>query len=102
MRPNPLIVRTFLLRGASIWLGARLMATAAIAFAGMDPLRLTPMTVLTVVLAASLLGLADIHRRHERAFLANLGVSRTMLVIFLAGPAVAGEIVLLVAASALR
>lgn len=76
------------------------MAAAVLGFAEMDPVRLAPTAMMTIVLASCLLGLADIHRRHERALLANLGVSRAMLVVFLAGPAVAGEMVLLVAAGA--
>ncbi len=66
----------------------------------MDPLRLSATTIAALILVTFVLGLADIHRRHERVLLGNLGVTHTMLGVFLAGPALAGELTLLLVSSA--
>ena len=92
MRPNPLIVRPYLIRGAWLWIGARLLAGAVIALAGANPLDLSPMAALLIVGIASAVGAVDVVRRHERALLENLGVSRSMLMAFFAGPAFIGEL----------
>ena len=99
MRPNSLVVRTYLMRGALLWLGARLIASAALGFAEMDPLRLPVATTIGLVVFSVLIGVADVHRRHERALLGNLGLSRGMLVGFLAGPPLCGEAILSLVAS---
>lgn len=91
MRPNSLIVTRFATRGAQIWVGARLLAGAVIALAGGEPLFLSMLSALLLVAIGIALGLADIHRRHERALLENLGVSRLARVAFFALPAFVGE-----------
>lgn len=91
MRPNILITARYLTRGALLWLGARLLAGAVIALAGADPLYLNASSALLLVGISVALGLADIHRRHERALLENLGVSRFARVAFFALPALVGE-----------
>lgn len=92
MRPNPLIARTFLIRGAWLWLGARLLASAVIALAGTNPLDFSFMASLLIVVISAALGAVDMVRRHERALLENLGVSRMTLLAFFAGPAILGEL----------
>lgn len=96
MKPDSLIVRSYLWRSATIWLGARLMAAAALTAASSDPVPAAANTAGALILITTLLGLADIHRRHERALLGNLGVSRTTLVALLAGPALIGELTLMI------
>jgi hypothetical protein len=94
MRPNPLITRSYLARGAWLWIGARLLVSAPLVLAGMDPLDLTFQTAMLIVGGSVLLGLLDVYRRHERALLENLGVSRLVLFAFLAAPAIIGEVII--------
>ena len=91
MRPNTLIVTRFTARGAQLWVGARLLAGAVIALAGGDPLSLSVLSALLLVALCIAIGLSDMHRRHERALLENLGVSRFARVAFFALPALVGE-----------
>lgn len=91
MLPNSLIVTRFTARGAQLWVGARLLTGAVIALAGGDPLFLSVLSALLLVAVCIALGLADMHRRHERALLENLGVSRVARVAFFALPALVGE-----------
>lgn len=91
MRPNSLIVTRFTARGAQLWFGARLLAGVTIALAGGDPVFLSVLSALLLVAICIALGLADMPRRHERALLENLGVSRVVRVAFFALPALVGE-----------
>lgn len=99
MRPNPLITRKYLARSSRLWIGARLLVSAPLALAGMDPLDLTFETAMLIVAGSVVLGVVDMYRRHERALLENLGVSRPVVFLFLAAPAVLGEIIISVAAA---
>jgi lipopolysaccharide export LptBFGC system permease protein LptF len=60
------------------------------------PVLLSPGAALTVVLVVAALGLVDAHRRNEDLFLANLGVSRSRIVVTAAIPALVLELVVLV------
>jgi hypothetical protein len=97
MRPNQLIARAYFTRGAWLWLGARLLSSAAIALGKMNPFEPSFAASAVVVTIATTLGAVDVVRRHERAFLENLGVSRAMLLVFFAGPALVGELIILLA-----
>lgn len=99
MRPNPLVTRKYLARGAQLWIGARLLVSALVVLAGMDPLRLTLPATILILAGSFAIGIADVYRRHERALLENLAVSRTALVLFLSGPAMIGELSITVVAS---
>jgi hypothetical protein len=99
MRPNLMIARKFLGRSARFWIGARLLVSGLVLFAGMDPLRLTFAATMVIVGASVVMGVAEMYRRHERALLENLAVSRTMMFVFLAAPAILGELIISVAAS---
>ncbi|MEP6492200.1 MAG: hypothetical protein ABJF01_05960 [bacterium] len=92
MRPNPLIARAYLARGARLWFGVRVLGSAAIAFGGMSPLHLTFGATMLIVTASVALGLVDMRRRHERALLENLGVTRITCVAFTVVPALLGEV----------
>lgn len=102
MRPNSLIVRKYLARGAGLWLGVRLMASAAFVMAESDPLNIGPTATVLIIVAASTVSLIDVHIRRERALLENLAVSRQALIGLFAGPAVAGELALLFVAALRR
>jgi hypothetical protein len=98
MRLDPLISRKYLARGAGLWIGARLIVSLFSALAGTDPIRLTFAAAMMTVGATVALGVADMYRRHERALLENLTVSRTRFLVFLAAPGILGEIIVSVAA----
>ena len=100
MRPNPLIVQRYVVRGMLLWVGVRAIVSAVAALAGTDPLHLTPALILMLVGGSVALGVVDVLRRHERALLENLAVSRTALVAFLAGPAMLGELAIVFVANA--
>lgn len=95
MRPSPLLTRTLLLRAATTWTLARLFASAALLLASINPLRLEPAQVAVMIGASLALGLVDVRRRHERALLENLAVTRTMLVLLFVGPALIGELAII-------
>ena len=99
MRPNPLIVQQYVVRGMLLWVGVRAIVSAVAALAGTDPLHLTPASILLLVGGSLALGVVDVLRRHERALLENLAVSRTALGVFFAGPAVLGELAIAFVAS---
>lgn len=92
MLPNPLIIRAYVTRGVQLWVGARILFGGVLALATMDPVHLTFSATMLMIGLSTALGIADIVRRHERAFLENLGVSRAALVACFAGPAMLGEI----------
>ena len=100
MRPNPLIVQQYVVRGILLWVGVRALVSAVAALAGTNPLHLTPASIMLLVAAAPVLGVVDVVRRHERALLENLAVSRTALVACLAGPAMLGELAIVFVANA--
>jgi hypothetical protein len=101
MRPNRLVVRAYLLRGALLWILARVAITGALVLAGGDALKLSTTALVEVVLLIVALGWIETRRRREGALLANLGVSPFLLSVFFAGPALLGEFVLRFAAALL-
>ncbi len=92
MRPTPLLARKYLSRAATTWMLARLLASAVLFLGGMDVLRLSATQVALIIAAAVALGIVDVIRRHERALLENLAVSRGMLFALLGAPAFVGEL----------
>jgi hypothetical protein len=98
-RPNVLVTRKYLARGARLWIGARLLVSALLILSGADPLRLTFATAMLIVCGAVVVGLADLYRRHDRVLLENLAVSRTVVFVFLAAPAMLGELLIAAAAA---
>ena len=99
MLPNTLIISRFTARGAQLWIGVRLLTGAVLKLAGGDPLHLSVSSALLLVAICVALGLADVHRRHERALLDNLGVSFFARSVFFALPALIGESALACVAS---
>lgn len=91
MRPNSLVVRAYLLRGALLWIVARAAITGALVLAGSDALRLSTIALVEVVLLIVALGWIETRRRGESVLLANLGVSPILFTFFFAGPALLGE-----------
>ena len=102
MLPNTLITTRFAARGAQLWIGARLLTGAVLKLAGGDPLHLDVSSALLIVAVCIALGLADVHRRHERALLDNLGVSPLARSALFAIPALIGESAVACVASIIR
>ena len=111
MRPNRLIVRAYLARGAWLWVLARALLLAVLvfapSFAPRDPtlpspaemlFRPSPVAMLWTVMLSVMLGWADVGRRRERALLGNLGVRPLHLTAFFAVTAAAGETVVVLVA----
>jgi hypothetical protein len=99
MRPNFLVVRTFLVRGALLWLAARAMITTALLLDGASPFRLSGAAIAEVILLSVALCFLETHLRRERALLENLGIRRLTLGVVFAGPALVGELALRVGAT---
>lgn len=94
MRPNRLIARAYVFRGACLWLVARTMLSGVFLLAGMNPARLSSAAVVGIILLSVGLSFLETHRRRERAFLANLGVGPLVLGALFAGPAMIAEVAL--------
>lgn len=101
MRPNQLIVRTYLLRSARLWLAVRCASGLIMAFAGLDPLRFTIGASVVVVALSIAVGFVEISLRREWALLGNLSVSPFVLGCIFAGPGAVGEALLKWLAAAL-
>lgn len=102
MRPNRLVVRAYLSRGARLWLVTRAMLSGVFLLAGTNPVQLSAAVVVAIILLSVVLGFLETHRRRERAFLANLGVRPLVLGALFAGPAMIGEVALRLGGAALQ
>lgn len=102
MRPNALIVRSYLLRGAQLWGSSRILLSAAFLLAGASPLGLGLTGVVGVILLNVALGFVETNRRRERALLGNLGVRTSMLMMLFAVPAIVGELALRLVTATIR
>lgn len=91
MRPNSLIVRSYLLRGARLWLATRILITGVLLLSGFHPFRLSFLAMGMVVVISALVCLVETYRHKERALLGNLGVGAFALVLMFVAPAILGE-----------
>jgi hypothetical protein len=101
LRSNPLVVRTYLLRGAVLWLLARTLISAVIVAADGNPFAVSARSAVIIVGVSAVLALAQTARLRERVLLGNLGVPAAALVAYFALPALAGELILAVLGAAL-
>lgn len=92
--PNALLVRAYLRRGVGLWVASRVLLAMVLAFAELEPIRLSTAGSIQLVLVTALVAWVDLHRRKERALLGNLGVSRAFIVAICALPAAVGETIL--------
>ncbi len=90
--PARLIVRSYLVRSARLWVVARGLLVLQLLYAGQAPFGF-PSSVTAVAVTAAL-GLAETHRRREWALLGNLGVGMRELIPLLLVPPAIGETVL--------
>ena len=91
MRPNPLIRRAYVLRGARLWFGTRALVSAILFLAGLHPLRLPIHIVVVIVLVSVSVCFVDCHRHRERVLLGNLGIGSRLLIAMFVVPALLGE-----------
>ena len=92
MLRNRLILRSYLFRGAQLWLITRMLLTGVFLLAGTNPLEVSSSAGVEIILLSVALGFLETRRRRESVFLANLGVRPLMLGAWFASPAVIGEI----------
>jgi hypothetical protein len=91
MRPNRLIVRTYLGRGLGLWLAVRAVGTAVLLVGHVNPMRLPVASSIQLVAFAVGVCFLETHRQRERALLGNLGVRAGTLAVVFAVPAIVGE-----------
>lgn len=101
MLPNQLIVRSYLFRGALLWIVTRSAISGILVLAGAEALELNTAATVEVVLLIVALGWIETFRHRERALLGNLAVSPLLLSTFFAGPALLGELALRIGAEIL-
>ena len=101
MRPNQLVVRAYLLRGAVLWIVTRAAITGVLLFTGANALKLSIASLVEVVLLIIALEWIETNRHREHTLPGNLGVSPLLLSVFFAAPALLGELVLRVGAAVL-
>lgn len=89
-----LLARAYMARGARLWLITRALVSGAFLYLGTNPLHLSAVAVVGIVVLSIVLGFADTYVRRERVFLANLGLRAVLLSTFFAAPAMIGELVL--------
>ena len=94
MRPNPLIARAYVVRGAKLWAVTRAALSLAFALAGENPIRFSTAAMVGVMVLSVSLGYFDVRMRRESTLLGNLGVSASHLAAFFAAPALVGEVLL--------
>lgn len=87
--PAGIIVRSYLARGAVLWVVTRALVSVVIVLARGAPFAFS--AVLCTVVLAICLGLLETHQRHEWALIGNLGLRRRVVAILLGLPAVAVE-----------
>lgn len=87
------MLRTFLLRGVTLWLLARLMGKAALA-SGSTTEASTLLFPLWVVALTASLTLVDLHRRKELALLHNLGIPTIQTLVVATVPSIIFETLL--------
>ena len=94
MQPNPLIVRSYVFRGAKVWAVLRLGLSAIFLLASIAPLDLPAMLFIGVIALSVIVGFVETRLNRETALLTNLGVSSLALAACFAAPAIVGEVAL--------
>jgi hypothetical protein len=95
MRPNPLVVRTYVIRGIKVWIATRLALSAVFFFAaGLNPFGLSAGAVVGVIGLTVAMGYLETRFHREFVLLGNLGVSPLQLGVCFGAPALLGELML--------
>ena len=95
------LARAYLSRGARLWLITRALVCGAFLLVGTNPLQLSLVAEVGIVVLSVVLGFVETYGRRERVFLANLGTRPIFLTALFAAPAMLGEVALRVVAAAL-
>ncbi len=95
MLPNPMLVRTRMIRGAASWVAIRALLGIGLAMAGFDPVRLRPTVSLGVIALCVVAAAIDEMRHGEGVLIGNLGVSRLWCAAIDVVPPLLGELVVL-------
>jgi hypothetical protein len=91
MRPHPLVVRTYLSRGALCWLGTHSVVTPILLLGGLNPFRLSPGAIEELILVSVVVSSLATMRCRERILLGNLAVHPLWIGMAFATPAMIGE-----------
>lgn len=93
MLPNRLLVATYVGRHFRLWALLRIGFSGVFLWARIDPLRITSLTTCAVVVLCAAVSAIELHVRHERVLLGNLGIDSLVLSVMLVAPPLAGELV---------
>jgi hypothetical protein len=77
-----------------LWIVTRAAISIVLVLAGSNALKLSPATLVELVLLVVALGWIETRRRRESALLGNLGVRPLVLSVFFGAPALLGELLL--------
>jgi len=94
MLPNRLLVSAYVARHLRLWALLRVGLSGMFFLAGTDPLRVPPLTVGAIVALCAVVNVVELHVRHERALLGNLGVDPFVVSMLVTLPSLAGELLL--------
>jgi hypothetical protein len=94
MLPDSQVMRSYLARGARLWVITRVAMCAGLMRAGTDPFHFSLAALVAVVGITVAVCFVDVRWHRESIFLANLGVSPLALGMLFLVPVVAGEIAL--------
>ncbi len=97
MLPNVILVRTRMIRGATVWVATRALLGVGLRMVGADPIRLTPTASLGVIVLCVAASAIDEVRHGEGVLIANLGISRLWCTLIDAVPPLVGELLVLAA-----
>jgi hypothetical protein len=92
MIPNAILVRTRLLRGATIWVATRAAVGLLLLMGSGDPIRLHGAASLALVGTCVAAATIDEFRMGEGVLIANLGVSRAWCLLLDLVPPLLGEL----------
>jgi hypothetical protein len=91
MRPTPLVLRTYLSRGALCWFGTHCVATPLLLLGGLDAFRLSAGAIVDLILVSVVVSSLATIRHRERTLLGNLAVHPIWIGVAFAAPALIGE-----------
>jgi hypothetical protein len=100
--PNRLIIQAYAVRGFKLWLLTRLAIGLVGLFGGQTLAPDSAVVSFYIVLICAAVNVAEIKRRHERALLGNLGLTRAHLATLFVAPAIVGELLIFLGTLPLR
>jgi hypothetical protein len=92
MLPSRLVTQAYAARGTRLWIATRALISVVFFFAKINPFDMSAGSSIEIVLVSVALCFLDTRRRREDVLLGNLGVTRPVLGVLFAIPAILGEI----------